>query len=296
MAFAYAKRLLCEHPTEQDSCGACSSCRWFEEGVHPDFRFLDKGDERVLKVERIRREVLADLNMKPQIGRCKVYVLAADDMNEQGQNALLKSLEEPPPEVYFLLTAERPDVLLDTIRSRSVSLKPELLSKEQLKQLLEREGLKDNADFVAAFSGGIPGRALELAGNEAYTQLREKIFELSAKIGKSRAVDRLTRDQAVLTEEKDQLEMIFALCQSVLRDLLLLVQDDQAVISNRDKQALLLRMARELHDKVGIEGFAERTRQFEAALQTLRRAVTANVNFEILSWQFLTEFHELLKT
>jgi len=109
-------------------CGVCADCHKVFAGIHPDVIYVqrlpdDKGRlRREIYVGQIR-EVAADSVVLPNEGSSKVYVFPeADRMNVQAQNALLKSLEEPPAHVRFILCAENPGALLDTIRSRCVEL------------------------------------------------------------------------------------------------------------------------------------------------------------------------------
>ena len=109
VAREFAKALLCQAPSSDGACGVCTSCRHFGNGVHPDFKTLTlDGKEKNIKVERVRQSVCADLNMRPQFGNRKVYLIAADFLNEQGQNALLKSLEEPPDYCFFPDDGDQP--------------------------------------------------------------------------------------------------------------------------------------------------------------------------------------------
>jgi len=138
---ALAQRLtaayLCEG--ERPPCGACRACRKAAAGAHPDvFRTAPAPDRREISVDQIRA-LRADAYVRPNEGRRKVYVIdPADAMNPAAQNALLKVLEEGPAYAAFLLLAERPGLLLDTVRSRceqlalppeSAPIDPELLER-----------------------------------------------------------------------------------------------------------------------------------------------------------------------
>lgn len=98
-------------------CGHCPSCRKLQDDAHPDLYVLDEGDDEI-KVEHARR-IRAEAAILPNDGARKVFLIRhATRMNSSAQNALLKVLEEPPRYAFFLLTAEQPDGLLQTIRSR----------------------------------------------------------------------------------------------------------------------------------------------------------------------------------
>ena len=111
-----AAGILCES-AEPRPCGTCLSCRKVSEGVHPDLTVIDEG-ENELKVDLARR-IKAENAIIPNDGARRVTVIRhAQNLNPMAQNALLKELEEPPAFAFFVLTAEQPDTLLQTVRSR----------------------------------------------------------------------------------------------------------------------------------------------------------------------------------
>ena len=111
-----AAGILCESAGPRP-CGTCLSCRKVSEGVHPDLTIIDEG-ENELKVDLARR-IKAENAIIPNDGARRVTVIRhAQNLNPMAQNALLKELEEPPSYAFFVLTAEQPDTLLQTVRSR----------------------------------------------------------------------------------------------------------------------------------------------------------------------------------
>ena len=111
-----AAGILCEN-TGSHPCGTCISCRKAEQGIHPDLTVIDEG-ENELKVDLARR-IKAENAIIPNDGARRVTVIRhAQNLNPMAQNALLKELEEPPSHAFFILTAEQPDALLQTVRSR----------------------------------------------------------------------------------------------------------------------------------------------------------------------------------
>lgn len=116
LAAVLAAALLCEAPGVRP-CGTCLSCRKAEGGVHPDLTVIDEGEEE-LKVDLARR-IKAENTIVPNDGARRVTIVHhAQNLNPAAQNALLKALEEPPAYAFFILTAEQPDALLETVRSR----------------------------------------------------------------------------------------------------------------------------------------------------------------------------------
>ncbi len=173
-----AAGLLCEQPLAQgQACGRCPACGWFDQGNHPDYRLLlpeslapdaaQEPDERPkkekrseqIKVEQIR--ALADFLAIGTHRRGKRVILAypADAMNPNAQNALLKSLEEPPPDTVFLLATTQPDRMLATVRSRCRSFALPLPDGQDLLKWLKGRRL-DNPETVLARVGGAPFDAL----------------------------------------------------------------------------------------------------------------------------------------
>lgn len=187
LAERVANLLLCEaDDAARKPCGACSGCRWYAAGTHPDFRRIEpealapepapaeegaepgpakKGKPSIeIKVDQIRG--LEDfLNIGSTRGKLRVALVhPAEDMNEVAANALLKGLEEPPAGAVFVLVSHRPAQLLPTIRSRCVALPVGLPAKEVAQAWLSSQGLKDSGRWLA-YAGGAPLRALEYAEN-----------------------------------------------------------------------------------------------------------------------------------
>ena len=174
LAFARAlsQALLCETPTsEGGACGTCSACLWFDAGTHPDYRqvepaLVESDTEEVAKkttisVEQVR--ALADfVNISSHRGGAKVIVIEpAEALNVNAANALLKSLEEPPPGTFFLLVSHRPHQLLPTIRSRCQSIALRAPDRAAAAAWLAQQGVK-NAEVALAHVGNAPLLAVEL--------------------------------------------------------------------------------------------------------------------------------------
>lgn len=148
---------------EHKPCGTCSGCRKVLAGSHPDYISVTDPDHKDVAV-RIIREAREDMFIRPNEGAHKVY-LFPQSMRMEGQNALLKILEEPPSYGVFILLSENPEQLLPTVRSRCTELKllpvaPEIL-KPHLKALYP-EATDESIDGAIRRSGGYVGQAMEL--------------------------------------------------------------------------------------------------------------------------------------
>lgn len=182
LAMAFAQFLLCEKPSPGGrACGRCSACIWFEQGNHPDFRLLqpesmvddEEGEaaaDSKKKSDQIKIEQVRDLQRFLAVGThrggLRVIVLhPADAMNVSTQNAVLKSLEEPPPDTLFLLVTSFPHRLLATIRSRCQSIAVPVPDRDQAVRWLEDQRI-ENPESLLALAGGAPLSAMRLSESE----------------------------------------------------------------------------------------------------------------------------------
>lgn len=182
LALAFAQFLLCEKPAPGGrACGRCSACIWFGQGNHPDFRLLQPesmaADEEAetaadsrKRSDQIRIEQVRDLQRFLAVGThrggLRVIVLhPADAMNVSTQNAVLKSLEEPPPDTLFLVVTSFPHRLLPTIRSRCQDIAVPIPDRNQAARWLQDQGI-ENPESLLALAGGAPLSAMRLSESE----------------------------------------------------------------------------------------------------------------------------------
>jgi len=153
---------------EEDACGVCTACRRIARGVHPDVVALEPGESGVIKIDQAR-EVIAAAAYRPFEGRRRLVIVdPADALNVDAQNALLKTLEEPPPSSTFVLVTARPDVLLPTVQSRCQRVRFGRLTEAEIAGVLMAAHRYDRAGAhaAAAAADGSLGRALEGASAE----------------------------------------------------------------------------------------------------------------------------------
>src|SRR5688500_7608576 len=124
---------------ELDACGECASCRRIARGVHGDVILLEPGDTGSIKIEPVR-DIIDRANYRPFEGRRRVVIVdEADALVDAAQNALLKTLEEPPPASVFILVSSMPDSLLATVRSRCRPLRFADLTAAEVATILMRD-------------------------------------------------------------------------------------------------------------------------------------------------------------
>ena len=146
LASLFAMTLLCEKQGPEP-CNECHSCRQAKSGNHPDIIRVTHEKPNSISVDDIRRQVNDDIQIKPYQGPWKIYIIAeADLMTVQAQNALLKTIEEPPAYAVIFLLTENAEALLPTITSRCVMLKlrniKDTLIRKYLMEQLARAGLQ----------------------------------------------------------------------------------------------------------------------------------------------------------
>lgn len=178
-ARAFAQFLLCEAPRDYVSCGVCRGCQLLLSGNHPDIFHLRPEDQSsVIKVQQIRELGEFMANTAQQGGRKVIVVEPAEAMNTNAANALLKNLEEPIGQTYFLLASCYPSRLLATIKSRCNRILLDSPSRTEACAWLERNQVKQ-AEVMLAQANGAPLKVVEwLASNyfENSRQLSEQLL------------------------------------------------------------------------------------------------------------------------
>lgn len=180
LAKCFAAAIQCEGDGEKP-CGRCMSCLQVEEGSHPDVIFLTHEKEETIGIADIRTGLNEDILLKPYRAKYKVYVIDdAQNMTVQAQNALLKTLEEPPSYAVIILVSNTVDAMLPTIQSRSVLLPVKPLPDEVIRNyLMNHMRVPDyRADVITAFARGNLGRACDLVGNEEFEELKSNAITM----------------------------------------------------------------------------------------------------------------------
>ena len=167
-------------------CGQCSGCRLAVSGEHPDITVIEKGIPLARETAKGRATIPVD-DIREMIRICSQYPLEggnrvvmirdADNMTFQAQNSLLKILEEPPQNTFFILTSSHPDQLLVTVKSRCRPLKIAPWDTDYIKQILIADGVsRERAEKAADAAFGSIGYAKKLASDDEYWNLRESVM------------------------------------------------------------------------------------------------------------------------
>lgn len=276
LASLYAATLLCEKGGS-DPCNTCHSCIQAESGNHPDIIWVGHEKPGSIGVEDIRNQVNNTVAIKPYQGPYKVYIIPqADIMTVQAQNALLKTIEEPPEYVVIMLLTQNAEVMLPTINSRCVMLKlrniKDALIKKYLMEKLEVPDYK--AEVCTAFAQGNMGKAIMLANSEHFNEIREEVLQLMRYIHDmeiSEIVDAVNHCTVYKLEISDYLDIIMIWYRDVL--LYKATKDIDKVVF-KDQIEYMKEQAR----KSSYEGI-------ELILESLDKAkarLKANVNFDLV--------------
>lgn len=180
LARLFAMTLQCESGTS-DPCGQCRSCLQTKNDNQPDIITVRHEKPATISVDDIREQLNGDILIKPYSSPRKIYIIPeADLMTVQAQNALLKTLEEPPEYAVIFLLTENADSLLATIRSRCVMLKLRNIKDKLVKKyLMEQMQIPDyQADVCTAFAQGNIGRAIMLAKSEHFNEIKDEAIQL----------------------------------------------------------------------------------------------------------------------
>jgi DNA polymerase-3 subunit delta' len=206
-ALAVARALNCEAADlAERPCGHCRSCRLIDRGVHPDVRVVRRAPERKLITLRPSPTPLpprdyvdnvefiqSDAQLRPAMGRRKVYViLNAEELAPDAANRLLKTLEEPPAYVHFLLTAAERGAVLPTIASRCQEIRLRPAARRELVEALVEVGAElDSAERLAALAAGRQGVALAAARDAGVLQRQRAAIDMLTAILTTSRLERL---------------------------------------------------------------------------------------------------------
>ena len=248
VAVAAAAAINCLEPRavgvlERDGCGQCPACRRILRGVHPDVIVVEPGETGSIRIEQVR-EVIDRAGYRPFEGRRRVVVVdEADALVPHAQNALLKTLEEPPPASTFILVSSKPDALLSTVRSRCQRLRFGPLIPSEVAEALTRDHgwEKAEARAAAADAGGSVGQALSAAAADvsAARERAQVLLEHTARgadpVRRLELVRDLAGKRTAAPVERAQMAACCRALASMVRDLgLLATGGDRRTLANAD--------------------------------------------------------------
>ncbi len=247
LAEALAATLLCEKHG-RDACGVCHSCKQALSHNNPDICYVTH-EKAGISVDDVRQQINATISVKPYAAEYKVYIVdEAEKMNPSAQNALLKTIEEPPSYAVILLLTSNEEILLPTIHSRCISLNMEPVSDEIImKELMKTQQIPDyRAQVYTAFAQGNYGKALEIASSDEFNELKSSLVATLRRITDMRVND-LQKVAADMKEDKAKAGEYIDLMHIWFKDVLLykamgsdgaIVFKDESIIIKKQAQSL----------------------------------------------------------
>lgn len=288
-AVALAQFLNCPNRSDDDSCGTCGSCTRIARQVHADVLLIEPGETGTIKIDQIR-DAIERTAYRPFEGRRRVVIVdEADAVNVEAQNALLKTLEEPPAASTFVLVTAKPGTLLPTVLSRCQRLRFGRLSPADVAAVLIRDhgyGETD-AHAAASLSDGSIGVALE-GGSDEFVEAREAAAGLLEMVAASDDPRRRLEGAKALGgaarggSDRDELARRLRALSSLLRDLgVLISRADERALANADLRPLLQRLLRSFDGERAIRAFTA----VDRALSALDRNASPKIVADWLAFQ-----------
>jgi len=275
LARAFAQTLQCERGGTEP-CGECHSCKQALSGNQPDIITVGHEKPASIGVEDIRGQLCGDIQIKPYSSPYKIYIVdEAEKMTVQAQNALLKTIEEPPAYGVILLLTTNADAFLPTILSRCVTLKLRPVKSEVIRAyLMEKYQIPDyQADVCTAFARGNVGKAQRLAQSEQFAELKDHLIHLLRHL-RDMEIYELTEAVRSASEYKAEIGDYLDLMALWFRDVLLF---------KATRQIDGLVFAEEIGD-ISAQAQKSSYEGLERILKALEKAkvrLKANVNFEL---------------
>lgn len=276
LAEAFAMALQCEEHNP-DGCMNCHSCKQAADRNQPDIIYVSHEKPNTISVDDIRQQLNNDIVIKPYSSKYKIYIVdEAEKMNPQAQNALLKTIEEPPAYAVIMLLTTNADSFLQTILSRCITLNLKSVKDETIrKHLMSHYQIPDyQADICTAFAQGNVGKAIQLASSDDFNQLKAAALQLLKRL---EDIDLYELGAAIkqIGEFKLKVQDYFDLMMIWYRDILYFkATNDVNKLIFKDEVYDIKKQAA-THSYQGIEAIIE-------ALQKAKVRLNANVNFDLV--------------
>lgn len=286
IAKVFAMTLQCEQGGTEP-CNECRSCKQTMSKNQPDIIYVSHEKPNTISVDDIRAQVNNDVAIKPYSSKYKVYIInEAEKMTPQAQNAILKTLEEPPAYAVIMLLVSNVNTLLPTILSRCVVLNMKPVRDELVKQfLMEELQIPDyKANVCVAFARGNVGKAKLLASSEEFENVKSEALSLLKYI-KDMEIQEIVAAIKKINEYKLEINDYLDIMSIWYRDALLFkaTADVNHLVFREEIQAI-----RKVAGRSSYEGIERVIR----ALDTAKKRLDANVNFDLAMELLLLEIQE----
>lgn len=281
LALRFTQALNCPTPPSPgDACRNCRTCRQIEQMAFSDLSIVEAQlSGGTLRVDQVR-EMLHKLALKPYEAKYRVAVLLRfEEAHPSAMNALLKTLEEPAPQVVMIITAESAESLLPTITSRCEILRLRPLAVAELSAHLQmkKDLPADLADLCAHLSAGRPGVALRLAQNPDILENRKKWLEFHQHVLVSSLRERFSLVEDLL-KEGESLKEGLTIWTSLWRDVVLTSLNASVPVVNTDLQGEISRLTTQFGERVSIKKIS----LLEKTITLLEKNINPKLALEVL--------------
>lgn len=283
LANTFAMTLQCEEGGTEP-CQKCDSCKKAIGKNHPDIIVVNHEKQGSISIDEIREQVIHDVAIKPYCSPYKIYIIPdAEMLTPQAQNALLKTIEEPPEYAVIMFLTNNADALLPTIQSRCVRLDLKVVDDSLVKKyLMERLHVPDyQAEIDTSFAQGSIGRAKEVATSEEFSNMTQNALKL-LKYANKMEVYELAEEIKKLSEEKHNINDYLDIFQFWFRDVLMFK-------ATREIDNLVFKQEINFIKEQAREKSYENLEKILEAIARTKVRLRANVNFELaMELLFLT--------
>ena len=276
IASALAKTIQCQSKTDDtDACGVCTSCKQAESHNHPDIKYITH-DKTSISVNDIREQLNNDISIKPYSSEYKIYIIPdANKMTEQAQNALLKTIEEPPVYAIIILLTENCDSLLPTIRSRCVTLTMNPIEKDKICTYLENKFQlePEQAQIAANYCQGNIGKAIRFASSSDFIEMKNQVLKLLKNLDSmdiASIIDTIKEFSTHKNDINDYLDLMLLWYRDVL---MFKVTKDANLLLYSDEYSAISEQATKRN--------YEDIENIIAAIDKAKVRLKANVNFDV---------------
>ena len=286
LAGLFAKTVQCE-AQGVEPCGECRSCKQSDSGNQPDIIWVTHEKPGSIGVDDVRDQLVGDIAIKPYSSRYKIYIIdEAEKLTVQAQNALLKTIEEPPVYGIIIFLTTNAEMFLPTIISRCVSLNLYPLASSLVKRhLMEELKVPDyKADVCVAFSQGNMGKAIQLAKSAEFDSVKTDFIRLMRNIGKIGYQEILKTISDAATEGfglADYLDLVLIWYRDVL--LYKATRRTEGLVFREEASAIQTAAAGTSYE--GIEDVVK-------AIEISKMRLNANVNEEIVTELMFSKIKE----
>lgn len=275
LAESFAMALQCETGKEE-ACMQCRSCRQALEHNQPDIIYVTHEKPGIISVDDIRHQLNNDIVIKPYSSKYKIYIIdEAEKMNTQAQNALLKTIEEPPAYAVILLLTTNADSFLPTILSRCITLNLKTVKEDLIKEhLMKVHRIPDyQAEVCASFAQGNVGKAIQLAASDEFNALKSVVIGIVKKI-EDMDIYELNGIIKQISEYKNKMDELFDLLTLWYRDVLYFKSTENVthLIFKDEVYDIKKQAAKKSYS--GIETIL-------SSIEQTKRRLNANVNYDL---------------